>query len=83
MKTTISILDPIYRAADRLAKRLGLSHNRLYTKAIAAYLERQREEATTATLNQVYGSEESQLPEDLRRLQGRSILRDRWQCAGR
>jgi metal-responsive CopG/Arc/MetJ family transcriptional regulator len=78
MKTAISIPDPIYRAADRLARHLGLSRSRLYTKAIAAYLERHREEETTATLNQVYGAEESQLPEDLRRLQGASILRDRW-----
>ena len=80
MKTAISIPDPIYRAADRLAKRLGVSRSRLYTKAVAAYLERHREEETIAALNEVYGEtpDESQLPEDLRMLQGASILREHW-----
>ena len=80
MKTAISIPNPVFQAAERLAKRLGVSRSRLYTKAITAYLERHREEETTAALNEVHGgrAEESQLPEDLRRLQGASILRDRW-----
>ena len=82
MKTAISIPDPIYRAADRLARRLGLSRSRLYAKAIAAYVERHREEATTEALNQVYSTEDSGLHDDLQHLQGASILRDRWSCIG-
>ena len=80
MKTAISIPSPVFQAAERLAKRLGVSRSRLYTRAITAYLERHREEETTAALNQVYSGEpeDSQLPEDLRRLQGASILRERW-----
>ena len=80
MKTAISIPDPVFRAAERLAKRLGISRSRLYAKAIASFVERHREEETTAALNDLYGGspEDSRLPEDLRRLQGASILRDRW-----
>lgn len=80
MKTAISIPDPVFRAADRLARRLGITRSRLYAKAITAYLERHQEEQTTAALNEIYRDprDESRLPEDLRLLQGASIARDHW-----
>lgn len=54
MKTAISIPDELFRAADRAAKRLGLSRSQFYQRAIAQYLERQSEALVTDALNAVY-----------------------------
>jgi metal-responsive CopG/Arc/MetJ family transcriptional regulator len=80
MKTAVSIPDPIFEAADRLARRLGLSRSELYAKAVSAYLERQRQEGITAALNRVYGSnpEESRVEADVLALQEASVPRERW-----
>jgi metal-responsive CopG/Arc/MetJ family transcriptional regulator len=39
MKTSISIPDRIYRAAERAAKRQKVSRSRIYTQAVEAYLK--------------------------------------------
>jgi metal-responsive CopG/Arc/MetJ family transcriptional regulator len=80
MKTAISLPDPIFKAADRLARRLGISRSELYAKAVSAYLERYRQEGITAALNRVYGSnpEESQVEADVLALQEASVPRERW-----
>ncbi len=80
MKTAISIPGPIFEAADRLARRLGLSRSELYAKAVSAYLERHRQEGITAALNRVYGSnpEESRVEADVLALQEASVPRERW-----
>jgi metal-responsive CopG/Arc/MetJ family transcriptional regulator len=80
MKTAISIPDPIFEAANRLARRLGLSRSELYAKAVSAYLERHRQEGITAALNGVYGSnpEESRLEAEVLALQEASVPRERW-----
>jgi hypothetical protein len=38
MKTDISIPNPIYQAAEKLAKELGISLSELYTAALTAYI---------------------------------------------
>ena len=80
MKIAVSIPNPIFRAAERLAKSMGVSRSRLYARALEAYLDRQRRAEVTAALERIYGThpELSELPEELRRLQGASILRERW-----
>jgi metal-responsive CopG/Arc/MetJ family transcriptional regulator len=80
MKTAISLPDPIFKAADRLARRLGVSRSELYAKAVSEYLERYRQEGITAALNRVYGSnpEESQVEADVLALQEASVPRERW-----
>jgi metal-responsive CopG/Arc/MetJ family transcriptional regulator len=79
MKTAISIPNPVFEAADRLARRLGVSRSELYVRAIAAFLDRHRRENVTATLDRVYGtSTPSQLPRDVRVLQDLSVPKDRW-----
>ena len=80
MKTAISIPDPIFEAAERLARPFGVPRSKLYAKAVAAYLERYRQEGVTAALNRVYGSspKESRLAADVRALQEASVPRERW-----
>ena len=41
MKTAISIPDPLFGAAERLAKHLGISRSQLYQRALQAFLQEQ------------------------------------------
>lgn len=80
MKTAISIPDPVFEAAEQLAKRLGKSRSELYTTAIRDYLEEHREEDVTERLNEIYGAapEESAVDELLMDLQVRSLGKEDW-----
>jgi metal-responsive CopG/Arc/MetJ family transcriptional regulator len=78
MKTAISIPDPLFTSADALAKRLGMSRSRLYATAVAEFVAKQRHAKVTERLNAVYATEDSRLPEDLRRASQRALLRLEW-----
>jgi metal-responsive CopG/Arc/MetJ family transcriptional regulator len=53
MKTTVSIPDPIFREAEKLARRLKKSRSQLYAEAMSAYLRRHDADAVTESLNRV------------------------------
>ena len=78
MKTTISIPDPIFEAAERLAQQLGVSRSQLYMTAIAAYVEAHREDYITEQLNQLYAVEDSVLDEGVQQLQALSLPKEGW-----
>ena len=78
MKTAISLPDQLFTAADALAKKLGMSRSRLYATALAEYVAKQRYDRVTERLNAVYATEESRLPDDIRRAQQRLLLRQEW-----
>lgn len=79
MKTAISLPDELFQAAERVAKRLGLSRSELYQRALAKYLEGQNGASITADLNQVYGTEEKgRLDPALDHLQRASLAREDW-----
>jgi metal-responsive CopG/Arc/MetJ family transcriptional regulator len=78
MKTAISLPDPIFQAAERLAKRLGITRSRLYSRAIERYVSEAKERDVTALLNKVYEHESSELDPVLEALQELSIPREEW-----
>lgn len=78
MKTAISIPDPIFKAGETLAKRLGLSRSELYTKALQALLVSYDKEHITDALNQVYDKHPSSLDPVLAQLQQASLPREDW-----
>ena len=53
MKTAVSIPDPLFEAADGLARRLGKSRSQLFAEALRAYLERHSDEAITRQVNEI------------------------------
>ena len=75
MKTAISIPDAVFRSADQLAQRLGVSRSELYAKAIAELVEKNRDELITERLNEVYATEDSSLDDETALLQYRSLTR--------
>jgi hypothetical protein len=80
MKTAISIPDPVFEEAERLAKSRGLSRSELYTKAITEYLDVNRFTGVRERLDAVYGNDpgQSDLDPTLARLQSASSPKDDW-----
>lgn len=80
MKTAISIPDPIYEAAEKLAKRLGVSRSQLYSRAINSLIEQYRYSGVTERLDAVYevNPESGRLDQDIEELQSRSIAEEEW-----
>jgi metal-responsive CopG/Arc/MetJ family transcriptional regulator len=78
MKAAVSIPDATFRAADRLAKRKGISRSELYARAIAAMLHDEDEAETTRALDRVYAATDSGLDATLRALPTRVMDDDAW-----
>lgn len=79
MKTAISIPDRVFRSAEQLAARLGVSRSQLYSKALAALVEKHRDDLITSRLNEVYGpgEQDSSLDSVAAKLQHRAIARSK------
>jgi metal-responsive CopG/Arc/MetJ family transcriptional regulator len=78
MKVAISLPDPVFRAAERLAHRLKKSRSELYAEAIAAYVGTSGAKALTAKLNAVYGSQASGLDPAVKHAQLERLSREAW-----
>ena len=78
MKTAVSIPDKIFRSADSLAKRLGMSRSQLYTTALTDFLSRRQHQQVKERLDAIYGEEESALDPGIIDLQKKSLLPEEW-----
>jgi len=59
MKVAISVPDPIFKAADVLAKKLRKSRSQVYAEALAAYVGAHGERAVRERLDAVYAHQDS------------------------
>lgn len=78
MKVAISLPDPVFRAAELLARRLKKSRSELYAEAIAAYVGARGAKALTAKLNAVYDKESSDVDPALKYAQLERLSREAW-----
>jgi len=78
MKVAVSIPEELFESAESLGKRLRLSRSRLYATALAEFLAKHQGRKITDRLNQIYGTEDSQVDATLGRLQQRSVGADTW-----
>lgn len=78
MKTAISVPDPVFEAAEDLAKRLGISRSQLYATALARYLDSFNDEAITRTLNEVYADSPDSVDPVLLQMQLQSLPLEDW-----
>ena len=80
VKTTISIPDEDFEAAEQIANELGLSRSELYSNAVREFVSRRQREDVTERLDQIYGdgSVSSRLDPVLAKLQGLSLPREDW-----
>jgi len=80
MKTAISIPDSLFSAAERLARRMGISRSELYQRAMDSYVKRHEQRSVTEALNEVYELESnpSRLDSALELMQYSSLLGEEW-----
>jgi metal-responsive CopG/Arc/MetJ family transcriptional regulator len=73
MKTAISIPDPLFKAAERTSKRLGMSRSEFYSKAVEAFVKVNRAKGVKEALDAVYATEDSSLDPILMAMQLTSL----------
>jgi metal-responsive CopG/Arc/MetJ family transcriptional regulator len=73
MKTAVSIPDPVFRAADQMARRLNVSRSELYRRALVRMLEQEDDASITARLDELYAIEDSGLDPALAEMQRRAL----------
>jgi metal-responsive CopG/Arc/MetJ family transcriptional regulator len=78
VKTAISIPDKVFEAAERTARKPGVSRSELYATAVHEFVERYRVEDVTAGLNEVYAPTQSDLDENLQRMQSQLLAKEKW-----
>jgi len=78
MKTAISIPNNIFDAAEKTAKRLGVSRSELYSNAVKDYIDSHIAEHITDTLNEIYTAERSSLDPNIRQMMVSSIEKEDW-----
>jgi metal-responsive CopG/Arc/MetJ family transcriptional regulator len=78
VKTAISIPDPIFEAAEDLAKKMGISRSELYARAVDGFVQTRRGEEIIAALDRLYAEEPSELDPVLAQLQFNALRREDW-----
>jgi predicted transcriptional regulator len=78
MKTAVSMPDAIFKAAEKLAKRLGISRSALYTHAIVEFLQKHKNDGVTTGLNEIYAQETSSVEPGIQTLQSASLTEEEW-----
>ena len=78
MKTAISIPDNIFKTADNIANKLGISRSELYTKAIEEYINELNSEQITNKINEIYSDDQNiEDITDLKNMQIKSLKLDK------
>ena len=77
MKVAVSIPDPLFAEADRLAKRRKLSRSQLYAEALELLVSSEDQTEITRRLNEVYGRINSRLDPGLATAQSEAV-REEW-----
>jgi predicted transcriptional regulator len=78
MKTVVSMPDDLFRRAEATARRLRISRSQLYARAIQEFVNRQRGNAITERLNDVYSRIPVKVESALERAQLKSLQKDAW-----
>lgn len=78
MKVAVSVPDPVFDAAERLARQRAIPRSRLFTQALEEYVARHGSEAVTEQLNAVYAVEDSAVDEALTHAQHRTLADEAW-----
>jgi metal-responsive CopG/Arc/MetJ family transcriptional regulator len=79
MKVAISIPDRVFRAAERVSKRMRISRSQLYAKAVEAYIQSLSGEEITEQLNRVYEKTSSRPEPGLEAATLEVLRRERWE----
>jgi len=77
VKTAISIPDRIFKSAEGVAKKLGISRSELYTRAVSEYISGIDERKIIDALNAVYSGERTSVDKSIYKLQYSTVKEDK------
>ena len=78
MKTEISVPNPIFKAAERLATALGMSLSEFYVAALTAYVATYQNGDVAKRLDEVYAKEPSTMEPEMVAIQIAAIGEEKW-----
>lgn len=78
MKVAISVPDPLFDAAERMAKERRVPRSQVFSEALEEYLAKHDSSAVTAKLNVVYDGLVSQVDPGLASAQYASLNHEAW-----
>lgn len=78
MKTAVSIPDRVFKSAEKLARRLGLSRSELYARALADWIERRDEAHITEQINEFLARHPVELDPFVRAAQAKALPKEDW-----
>ncbi len=78
MKIAISLPDPIFEAAEHLAREMRIPRSQLYAEALASYLSTHGGAAITAKLDEVHGAAAAPLEPALVNAQAQVLNHEAW-----
>ena len=78
MKTAISVPDPIFMRADRLAKRLQMSRSELYARAVEEYIGGHRHSRVREKLDEIYSAKSAVIDAAMLNAQAASLPEEDW-----
>jgi predicted transcriptional regulator len=78
MKVAISLPDPVFAAAEQLARRLRVSRSQLYAQALEEYLARRQDSRVTERLDAVYAAGQESVDPALAAAQLGAVGREAW-----
>ena len=78
MKTAVSVPDDLFKAAESLAGRLGLSRSGLYAAALEDFIGRHHARRVSERLDAVYSTESSALDKAVARAQHKVLKQADW-----
>ena len=78
MKVAISLPDPVFSAAEKLAARLHVSRSQLYAQALEEFLDKRQDSRVTEQLDAVYAATESGIDPALAAAQSGAIGHEAW-----
>lgn len=78
MKVAISVPNPVFDAAERLAKERRVPRSQVFSEALEEYVAKHGSAAVTAKLNAVYDAELSSVDPALSSAQYASLSHEAW-----
>jgi metal-responsive CopG/Arc/MetJ family transcriptional regulator len=79
MKTAISVRDPLFKRADKFAKKEKISRSQLFSNAVEEYMNKHEADDLAANLNAVYSQEDSSVDPVLFKMALTSLPKEEWQ----
>lgn len=78
MKTAVSLPNPLFKAAEKLAKRMKVSRSELYARAIDRFVTQHDEAELTRRANEVCDKVDTSLDPAIKRSQARLLSGEKW-----